>query len=242
MEKGLSEKLDLFGFSPREREGAITKFSVTLGINSYDELKAKLDYLAAKGIRIEKAKDLKVFANSYQDLEKNVSILEDIKEVDIYRNEPSTLNCVAMDLYRRIQHHKQAGLKYKNELGEYEGFIKKESEWKKEVTSEKIENKPVIEDTIQEASIVTVEPVVEEEKVEDLTHKDINEYMETDMKELDKKITDFEEIRSSLNDLKRELSNLEDINNAQDLVPFSDNDFVSFNDLNAESYEMRRAA
>lgn len=239
-------KIDLLNLSPEERKKTEEKFLVTLSLISEEDLKTILEYLNSQRVQISKAREIKVLGNSKEDIAKKFDILDGIHETDIYIQDPTMINRNVIDIYKKIQYCKQNSIPYKKEDGMYEGFLFSEIEWQKilnrasEVLNESAS--PIEE-------IVTIEPVIEEEliietpveeEIEEIEHIDIKDYMNAtnDIAELEAKTTNFESIREDLESQLRELDALNSLN-SNDL---SEDNVISFGDIEPESYGMGRAA
>lgn len=240
----LNEKLDLLNFSDEEKAKAKEKFLATLALVSEEEIIEVRDYLKNPGVVITKARELKVLANPKKEIVQKLSILSEIHEENIYKQDPTKLNMNAIDIYKRIQWCKQNGVTYMKDDGTYESFLFSESAWQKKFNKELV-NITELETIKPTEDIVTVEPVIDpiiniadsiEPVSSNLTdHIDIREYMKAndDIVELEAKTTNFAEIRKELEGQLAELDGLKNM---------SFGDEISFNDLEPETYGMGRAA
>ena len=135
----LIEKMNLFNFSDKEKEKIYDKFFVAISDNfvSYEDLKNKVNFLSEKGIVVTKAIELMIFALTLDEMSKNISLLEEIGEVDLYREDPRALSYNVIDIYKRIKYCIQNNIEYKhqNENGnfEYELFLKYEKLWQEQM-------------------------------------------------------------------------------------------------------------
>ncbi len=245
---GLIEKLDMLDLKEEEREKAKTKFLATLAIVSDEELRGVVDTLGGEGIRITRAKEIKVLGNTKEDISKKFSILDEIHETGIYQQDPSKINLNVIDIYKKIKFCIQSGRPYKKEDGTYEPFLFNELLWQQEFSKEMKPEAPKVEQTLVEEApknviepVMTeapkVEPVIEPIVSEDTIHRDIKDYMldSNDEAELEAKTTDFATVRKELEASLKELDSLRTLSD--------DNyDEISFNDLEPESYGMGRAA
>lgn len=236
------EKLDLLMLGKEERRKAEDKFLASLALVSEEELREVTEYLNSEGVQITKAKDIKVVVNSKDEIAKKFSILNEIHETDVYRQDPSRINRNVIDVYKRIQYCKQIGKSYKKEDGTYEAFLFNEMLWQQMMVKENDNVRETTSFVPVEEEIVTLEPVVEpiinEEVIEteEAPEKfmDIKEYMAAnkDLDELTEKTTDFSTIRK---ELEGQLAELDALRN-------SSFDEISFGDIEPESYGMGRAA
>jgi len=249
----LSEKLSYLNLSDEESQKALSKFLVGLGMLEYAEFIEVINRLRSYKIEITKAKDIKVIANGLENIEKKISILDEIHEVDVYRQDPSRLNCnEVLKLYQRIQKCKQTGIQYKREDGTYESFLFNEYEWKK-MMDERTEGivstpefTPVEEDIVTLEPIAEIEPVItpiddmvaiepENEPEVDNDHIDIQDYMANavndDFEEIQARTTNFAAVREELEGFKDQLSELDALRSQIDF-----GDEISFADLEPESF------
>ena len=226
----LIEKLDLLNLSEEEKGKAREKFLSTLALVSEDELREVLSYLVTQGIEITKAREIKIVSNSKDEISKKFDILGEIHENELYRNDPLLLNKNVIDIYKKIKYCIQIGKSYKKADGSYEPFLFNENSWEQEINRENV----TISDTEDlDDKLITVEPIVENEPV-------IKEFGETDIenddtKELESEITNFSDIRKRLEAQLEGLKELDALNNSND-------DVISFGDIEPEAYEMRRTA
>ncbi len=109
----LVEKLDLLNLPEGEREKVIQKFFASLANVSDNELTERLEFLHDKNVDINKAKDVKVLCIPKDELMKKFSILDEIKESDIYRDDPSVLTLNVIDIYKRIKYCIANNIEYK---------------------------------------------------------------------------------------------------------------------------------
>ena len=254
LEMTLTDKLSYLNLSDEESKKAISKFLVGLGMLDYAEFIEVINKLRQYKIEITKAKDIKVIANGLDNIEKKISILDEIHEVDVYRQDPSRLNCnEVLKLYQRIQICKQTGISYKKEDGTYELFLFNEYDWKKMMNDRTGEIAQSQEFTPVEEDIVTLEPVasVEPEVVitpidemiaiepepilpQDDTHMDIQDYMANaaeDIEEIQAKTTNFAAVREELEGFKDQLAELDALRSQIDF-----GEEISFADLDTNSF------
>lgn len=248
----LSDRLSYLNLPDEESKKAISKFLVGLGMLEYAEFIEVINRLRQHKIEITKAKDIKVIANGLENIEKKINILDEIHEVDIYRQDPSRLNCnEVLKLYQRIQICKQTGIQYKKDDGTYELFLFNEYEWKKMMSSRNEGITPTPEFTPVQEDIVTLEPVVEVEPiitpvdemvaiepevspVLDTDHIDIQDYMASqsdDIEEIQAKTTNFAAVREELEGFRDQLAELDELKSQIDF-----GDEISFADLEPESF------
>lgn len=245
----LNRKLSLLSLSKEEQVKAENKFLASLALVDEDEIKDIVDYLNTQGVSITKARELKVVANSKEELAKKFSILSELHETNIYIQDPSQLNRNVIDIYKKIKYCMQIGKSYVREDGTYEPFLFSEVAWQKEMSKEV--KQEVVEPTKQAPieDFITLEPVsepvleiiepaipqVEEQPIDDTDHIDIKEYMKAteDAAELEAKTTSFADIKKSLEDQLALLDSFKTAGLEEE---------ISFNDLEPESYGMGRAA
>lgn len=249
----LEEKLDILALSPDQREIAKKRFLATLALVSKEELNEIKNYLYTEGIVISKAREIKIFANSIEEIAKKISILGEIHEVYMYTQEPLMINKNVIDIYKKLQYCKQNNIPYKREDGTYESFLFSELAWQKEMNRTPIVKEEIVENVETPVEdFVTLEPAieptleidepisfVEPEEINDApmqnNHVDIKEYMSIseDEKELEAKTTSFANIRQNL---EEQLALLDDLKSSN----FEEE--IGFNDLEPESFGMGRAA
>lgn len=243
----LKAKLDLLSLSDEERAKASGKFLATLALVSEEELNEVLTYLSSQGVQITNAREIKVLADTKAVMAKKFSILGEIHEEGIYREDPTLISRNAIDIYKKIQYCKQNGIAYKREDGIYEPFLFSEAAWQKTFNRESTVVSDVAKTTAGD-SIITIEPVVTSvlEVVEPVIpvavepesedHIDIKEYMMSsdDEAELEARTTNFAAIRK---ELEGQLAELDALKN----MSFDDSE-ISFTDLEPETYGMGRAA
>ena len=239
----LKEKLDMLELSPAERKKAQEKFLATLSLISVEELKEVLEFLASRGIFIKNAREIKVLANTKEEILKKYNILEEVKEVGLYKQDPSKINFNVIDVYKRIQQCKQMNMPYKKEDGSYEKFLFSEGLWQEVVAKEANLNivSPVTPSIEEE--IVTVDPIVPpvepiKEETDD-KYMDIQEYIASSIEEepVEEKTTTFDVISSELEEQELR-KNVEDLiaskESLQDFKRELENmyaDEISFDDL-----------
>jgi len=259
----LKSKLDLLNLSEEERVKVQTKFLATLSLISEKELKDELDFLSSKGVRITKAKEIKVLAEPVANLVKKFSILSEIHEEEIFVQDPSKLARNAIDIYKKVNYCKQVGKVYKKEDGTYEHYLSNEKDWNKEFNKE---NELVIDSPIQTIEEdITLESSIAPEIVSEPVVDNIvsfNDYVEPQVIE-EAKENDFEktirlELDGALNDdlihqdVTKFTDDIEEKTEAQ-IINFqqakseledlkSQLAEISFNDLEPETYGMGRVA
>lgn len=165
----LKEKLDLLDLSEEERKKAESKFLATLSFVSDSEIREIVDYLNTKGIRITKAREIKILGDSKVEIAKKFSILEEIHEEGIYRSNPLLITRNALDIYKKIMYCIQLGKPYKKEDGTYEEFLFSEIEWQKSFNkgSETVTKEDSV-DSLVEPILDEMEQVVEPLNQEEL--------------------------------------------------------------------------
>lgn len=236
----IDEKLALLkDLSKEELKKVQEKFLATLALVSIEELKEILTLLAANGIYITKAREIKVLANTKEEILKKFNILKELGEIAIYKQDPTKINFNVIDVYKKVQYCKQIGKTYKKEDGGYENFLFDEVLWQEvSVKSEEAVTPaftPVEEDIVtftpEVAPINFEEPVINKEKM------DIQEYMEKEAKkeELEAQTTTFDIIQDELEtqNLENEISKLTEKREALEdfQKQLSELDTISFQDL-----------
>ena len=254
----LKEKLDLLNLSEKEQRIVENKLIGVLNFVGTDEdFNDKLIYLKSQGIKITKAKELRVLTLQINDLTRNFSVLAEIHETEIYKQNPLRLVLNPVDIYKRINYCKQNQIKYIKDDGSYAEFLFKESLWREELNKKsdnfEAEKESIINDdlvTVEPVFNINSEPVVEEtfnaesiepikEEVNDI-HVDINEYINNasnDIDELEAKTTSFAAIKDDLQAMKERLS--QELESTEDLNTSNDN-VIGFDQWNfePETYDM----
>jgi len=242
----ISEKLDMLGLSPAERKKAQEKFLATLALISVEELKEVLEFLASHGIYIKNAREIKVLANSKEEISKKYNILEEVKEVGLYKNDPAKINYNVIDVYKKIQYCKQMNIPYKKEDGTYEKFLFNEGLWQEITAREASVNVSSQSFTPVEEEIVTVEPVIStpvepvvEETVADDKYMDIQEYIASSLEETpaEEKTTTFDVINSELEEQELQKNVEQLISSKESLKDFKQQlEEIYFGDLVDEDF------
>lgn len=129
----LKEKIELFGLSEKETNKILDgRFSASLSLYTKEELIDVLEILKENGINISNAKDIKVYTMSVPEVTKNIGMLKEDGELDLYKSDPSMLPNNVIELHRRMKQCKQNNIEYKylDENGNYiyEDFIKIKNE------------------------------------------------------------------------------------------------------------------
>jgi len=240
----INEKLALLKDLPKEELKKVQeKFLATLALVTIEELQEILTLLAENGIYITKAREVKVLANTKEEILKKFNILKELGEITVYKQNPTKINFNVIDVYKKVQYCKQIGKNYKKEDGTYENFLFDEALWQ-QVTS-KVDEVVTPSFTPVEDDIVTLTPetaplnYVEEtnEPIVENQNMDIQEYIEKEAQkeEVEAKTTTFSVIQDELEaqDLESEISKL--TADKQALEDFqkqlSELDTISFNDL-----------
>lgn len=162
----IADKVNLLMLGEDEKKKVLEKFLPTLALVDENELIKRMDFLKKKGIFIIKAREVKVLANPAEELSKKFSILEELGETDIYRQDVTMINKNVIDVYRRIKYCIQIGLPYKKEDGSYEPFLFSDIEWQKKIEGKK----QVKQETPKEVEKSdTIPYVAKEEKKADAT-------------------------------------------------------------------------
>ena len=268
----LNEKIELlqdYGMPEKEIAKVKSRFMPALGLTSYDELKAMLDYLKEKNIKIKNARHVKDLVNEISKVRGGVTLLEEVNAVSIYEQNPKYLSYSAFEISRRINYCKFNNIVYQNEDGTYKDFIFNEKEFNQELESHrKVEKEetPLTDndfkfEPVSDEDIKFVEPVDFTPSVEDVTPTfngfDNIEPTEPDsFKELisselsedkpkDDFTSDIDDLEAKTTDfdaLKKELAEYgEGLEKSTDDL----DNLISFNDYNFdndEGYGRRRAA
>ena len=233
----IDEKLAMLNL-PQEELKKVDKFLATLALVTIEELKDILAFLTENGVYLSKVREIKILANTKEELIKKFNIIKELGEISIYKQDPTRINYNVIDVYKKVQYCKQIGKAYKKEDGIYESFLFDESLWQ-QVANKNEEITPAF--TPVEEDIVTLEPEIaplefrEESELED-NHIDIQEYMATErIKEDEAKETTFDIIQDELEaqNLENEISKLSaDKKELEDFQKqLSELDTISFNDL-----------
>lgn len=233
----IDEKLAMLNL-PQEELKKVDKFLATLALVTIEELKDILAFLTENGVYLSKVREIKILANTKEELIKKFNIIKELGETSIYKQDPTRINYNVIDVYKKVQYCKQIGKAYKKEDGIYESFLFDESLWQ-QVANKNEEITPAF--TPVEEDIVTLEPEIaplefrEESELED-NHIDIQEYMATErIKEDEAKETTFDIIQDELEaqNLENEISKLSaDKKELEDFQKqLSELDTISFNDL-----------
>ena len=256
----LSDRLSYLNLSDEESQKAISKFLATLGMLEYAEFIEVINRLNHYKIEITRAKDIKVIANGLDNIEKKINILDGIHEVDVYRQDPSRLNCnEVLKLYQRIQKCKQSGIKYKREDGTYENFLFDERLWQQQLKGkiEEVIAPPTFK--LSEEDMVTLEPdntplnIPEEPVVPvvDEVYMNIEDYVaQPEIEEPEAHTTTFEVVsdgivaqnledsisklandKKTLENFQQQLSELDTLKNQSDF-----GEEISFDDLEPDSF------
>lgn len=232
----INEKLELLNLSKEERKKVEDKFLATLALVSIEELQEIINLLQANGIYITKAREIKVLGNSKEEITKKFSILKELGEVAIYKQDPTKINYNVIDVYKKIQCCKQIGKSYKKEDGTYENFLFNEGLWQL-ATVKQEETIPAFNQVEEEIVSMTPEVApVNNDVVED-KYTDIEEYMANDKSSeiKEEKTTTFDIIQDELEtqNLENNISKLNE--NRKALEDFqkqlSELDTISFDDL-----------
>lgn len=262
----LKEKLDLLDLSEEERKKAESKFLATLSFVSDSEIREIVDYLNTKGIRITKAREIKILGDSKVEIAKKFSILEEIHEEGIYRSNPLLITRNALDIYKKIMYCIQLGKPYKKEDGTYEEFLFSEIEWQKSFNkgSETVTKEDSV-DSLVEPILDEMEQVVEPLNQEELHKVDSSlsaeveqtgiseenrgevisfaslkssvEKMQSELGDIDSKTNDLATQRQAL---EQEYNRLNDFKNS--FTDALNEEFIGFGEIEPESYGMRRVA
>ena len=238
----IDEKLALLkDLSKEELRKVQEKFLATLALVTVEELKEILTLLAENGVYITKAREVKVLANTKEEIIKKYNILKELGEIAVYKQDPTKINFNVIDVYKKVQYCKQIGKNYKKEDGSYENFLFDETLWQQVAT--KVEDVAPTFSPVEE-EIVTFTPEVapldfvesvNEQVVEN--NMDIQEYIEREAQkeEVKAETTTFDVIQNELEaqNLENEISKLtEDRKSLEDFQKqLSELDTISFNDL-----------
>lgn len=235
----INEKLALLNLSNEERKKVEDKFLATLSLVSIEELKNVLGLLQENGIYITKAREVKVLGNTKEEISKKFSILNELGEISLYKQDPTKINFNVIDVYKKVKYCKQVGISYKKEDGTYEDFLFNEMLWQQKVNMEEVNTQsyPKVEE-----EIITMAPEVA--PVQDEKYTDINEYMKMDTERVieEAKPTTFDVIQNELEtqNLEENITKLNETKTALEdfQKQLSELDTISFDDLdfNAESF------
>jgi len=265
---GLKEKLDLLiNLSEREKNIAKEKFLASFAYVSEEELKDIIGYLDSQGVKITKAREIKVFANLKTEIAKKFNILSEIHETGIYKQDPTLINRNVIDIYKKINYCIQTSKPYKSE-GKYESFLFNELSWKKEFNKENVvEELPIVEPILTQEPVIDKNHIdikdiinnsieIEENIAKTTSFADLKEELANLKEELDKELNDIEIQRENLinqkeavlkefkqeKDTYKVLSTQKVVNNKTYNEVITSEDEISFNDLEPETYGMGRAA
>lgn len=235
----INEKLALLNLSNEERKKVEDKFLATLSLVSIEELKNVLGLLQENGIYITKAREVKVLGNTKEEISKKFSILNELGEISLYKQDPIKINFNVIDVYKKVKYCKQVGISYKKEDGTYEDFLFNEVLWQQKVNMEEVNTQsyPKVEE-----EIITMAPEVA--PAQDEKYTDINEYMKMDTERVveEAKPTTFDVIQNELEtqNLEENITKLNETKTALEdfQKQLSELDTISFDDLdfNAESF------
>lgn len=219
----IDEKLSLLNLSNEENEKAIGKFLVSLSLINIDELKDILELLRVNGIYITKAKELKVLANTKEEITKKLNILKELGEISLYKQDPTKINYNVIDIYKKVQYCKQIGISYKKTDGNYENFLFDEKLWQQVINRQ---DEVMSTSTKLKEEIVTMAPEIPSFS-EDIVNSETNESVTTtfdaiqdelETQNLENNIIKLTENRKELEGFKKQLSEL-------DTISFDDLDF-----------------
>ena len=221
----LTEKLNLLNLSAEEATKAKEKFLISLSLVSEDEINALINFLNTQGVKITKARELKVLCNPLEDITKKFDILSEVNETNLYKSDPILLNKNVIDIYRRIKYCIQNNIAYKKADGSYENFLLCEKDWKLKTVDNNLDNDgfKAIED-----NMVVVEPIVNEVPVLNDVSDLVFTEQEEETKEPEMKTTNFADLRK---DLEEQLKGLEALK-----------DDIGFSEIEPETYGMGRVA
>lgn len=184
--KNIALKLKLFNYSENAYP-TLGKFLSVLTdeVVSYEELNAIFDFLASKGIIISKPSQNKIFANNISFIKSQVDRMDEIGELDAYREDPLRIN--SKGAIERLLYMKNNGEVYRNEQGKYSRvpFVKSLFESKYGKINFEHDNQELKEDVVsEEAQIpqntdnIVLEPVASIKENKDIaedSHEDLNE-------------------------------------------------------------------
>ena len=239
----LKEKLDLLSLPEEEQKKAEEKFLASLEYVTDEEIIDILDVLAEKGIKITRAREIKIVTNPVSKIKKNFDFIEEAHEPGIYSEDLNRLNSNGVDIFKRIRYCLLFNIPYKNEDGTYKDFIFKESLFQSEINNSdiKTESATIETDTLDDSvsDDVTI-PEIDMDETEpindDVEHQDIQEYMQakSDLDNIEAQTTTFAQIKQ---DLEAQLAELDALRSQTDY----DNDNVyRFNDIEQETYDVGR--
>lgn len=257
----LLEILNLCDLSPKEQKKATEKGLAAISLVNKREAADVVGYLRIYGIKITKFKEIKVLLETKENVVNRIKTLNDINEIDVYKEDPRRLLSDANDIKMKIEYCRENHIDYKNENG-YETFLFNEKMWQEKVSSATrvVNDTPSLEEPFRMPSVpepvVDISPIttVEEVKTDSLPINEVsqNEYnitfddeikeesvdlgnvIDEDIKDIDSKVTSFADIKK---ELEAELASLDVLRND------NNNDFddvISFEDFDAEEYEVGR--
>lgn len=242
----LNDKLKLFKLSPEETAKAEQKFLASLSLVSDEELTETINYLNSQDVFITKANQIKVAVNSKAELATKFSALSEVHETNIYRQDPARLNRNVIDLHQKIKYCIRNGINYKKEDGTYEPFLFSEVAWQKEFNKEDGIIRDLNTPFGLESEIVTVEPVIDPEfqfnalGVENPSLEETTNFETVKSELYDQLESAAEEKIKAIGDIKQDLA---DFKTRLEGLDFGQNEeTISFNDIEPESYGMGRAA
>lgn len=240
------EKLNILNLSEKERKKMETKGLIPLSLCTKQEIADIVGYLRIYDIKLNFASRF-VICLPKEEVVSKIKIMNDLGEIDLYKEDPNRLCRDANDLKMKIEYAKENGVAYK-ENGKYKKFLFNEELWEKEFSKEtvtptvepvvtstpiEVDVAPVVDNDIHNINIETNIPIVDEQKID-------NTNMNNDFKELEDKVISFQDMKA---ELEKELASLDALKEANNNDISFDDNLISFDDWNVEEeMGMRRAA
>lgn len=189
----MKEKIELITKDFEEKEKKkLEKFMPSLALCSEDELKSIVSFLNKKKVTITKASQIKVIANTLEELQNKFSVVEQAGASRIFAEDPNRLNSNVIDIYKRLTYCKQNNIEFQNEDGTYKEFLFSATLWKNELE---------LNSSKKEESKVEELKTEEEPKEEIIDSPSVEE-----VKEEKEDVDYYEKIRAELEETRKALS------------------------------------
>lgn len=196
----MKEKIEIITKDFEEKEKKkLDKFMASLALCTEEELKNIVSFLNKKKVSITKASQIKVIANTLEELQNKFSVVEQAGASKIFEEDPNRLNSNVIDIYKRITYCKQNNIEFQNEDGSYKEFLFSATLWKNELELNNSKEEPKNEEVKVEDK-----PAVEEEAVESPSVEEAKE--EQTNAEQDDDVDYYEKIRAELEETRKALS------------------------------------